>query len=157
MSNFWQHIETDKDPTPTDKSELPVSLTCMSLDCGRMLEHLKRSRTDTRRTCKPHTEKPQGESNLWHSWMWGDSTNHCGTHHFLQLLFLPLLPLLILLLAIIIISIWKHKSTKHNMMHNRVRFQGRRIFAHFWENLQLTLTGHMACKKLDHLLHWELP
>ncbi|MED6273966.1 hypothetical protein CHARACLAT_011712 [Characodon lateralis] len=39
--------------------ELPISLTGMSLDCGRKQEYLVRTHTCTGRTCKLHAERPQ--------------------------------------------------------------------------------------------------
>uniref|UniRef100_A0A0E9PIQ2 Uncharacterized protein n=1 Tax=Anguilla anguilla TaxID=7936 RepID=A0A0E9PIQ2_ANGAN len=36
----------------------PVSLNCMSLDCGRKPEYLEETQVNTARTCKLHTERP---------------------------------------------------------------------------------------------------
>lgn len=41
--------------SPSANLELPVSLTCMLLDCGRKPEYLERSHADTKRTCRLHT------------------------------------------------------------------------------------------------------
>lgn len=44
--------------TPTAHLEAPLYLS-MSSDCGRKLEHLQKTHTDTRRTCRLHTETTQ--------------------------------------------------------------------------------------------------
>ncbi len=45
--------------TPTGTLVSPISLTCMSLDCGRKLEYSEKTHTGTRGTCKLHAEGPQ--------------------------------------------------------------------------------------------------
>lgn len=52
--------------SPWANLELPVSLTCMPLDCGRKPEYLERSHADTRRTCRLHTGG--SDSNSWPSY-----------------------------------------------------------------------------------------
>ena len=50
----------------------PINLTCMSSDCGRKLEHLEETHTDTGRSFKLHTER-----NGWGFLLWGDGAAQC--------------------------------------------------------------------------------
>lgn len=68
----------DKQCRITDHLESAISLTCMSLGCGKKPEYLEGTHEETRRTCKHH--KGRGESNPWPSCCEaGDSANHCVT------------------------------------------------------------------------------
>lgn len=51
--------------SPSANLELPVSLTCMPLDCGRKPEYLEGRHADTNRACRLHTGG--SDSNPWPS------------------------------------------------------------------------------------------
>lgn len=75
---FFLKGHIDKQCRITDHLESAISLTCMSLGCGKKPEYLEGTHEETRRTCKHH--KGRRESNPWPSCCEaGDSANHCVT------------------------------------------------------------------------------
>jgi len=71
--------------TPVDNLESPIDLIGMFLDGGRKPEYPERTQTNTGRTYKLHTERPQLGFEPGTLLLWSDGANH----HTIFIYFLP--------------------------------------------------------------------